>query len=99
MASVASEPLLDISYSRRRLHWQLGAVDEWIKELEDLESEARVGTKESIIREADLEDIGVASFHGTSTSANFKNESEVFNRLMGNLGRTPKLTVSAACLK
>ncbi|KAI8318916.1 thiolase-like protein, partial [Martensiomyces pterosporus] len=134
MASVDSEQLLDISYRRRRLDWQLAAIDEWMKkELEGLESGARLGTKEGIIREADREraealdtwgnefwkrnpqisplrgslavwgltvdDIGVASFHGTSTVANDKNESEVLNRQMEHLGRTPGLAVPAVCQK
>ncbi|KAJ2910492.1 fatty acid synthase alpha subunit Lsd1, partial [Coemansia aciculifera] len=35
------------------------------------------------------DDIGVASFHGTSTVANDKNESDVFNTQLKHLGRTP----------
>ncbi|KAI8318168.1 thiolase-like protein [Martensiomyces pterosporus] len=46
-----------------------------------------------------VDDIGVASFHGTSTVANDKNESEVLNRQMEHLGRTPGLTVPAVCQK
>ncbi|KAI8318000.1 thiolase-like protein [Martensiomyces pterosporus] len=134
MASVDSEPLLDISYRRRRLDWQLAAIDEWMKkELEGLESGARLGTKERIIKDGareraealdtwgnefwkrnprisplrgslavwglTIDDIGVASFHGTSTVANDKNESEVLNRQMEHLGRTPGLAVPAVCQK
>ncbi|OMH81907.1 Fatty acid synthase subunit alpha, partial [Zancudomyces culisetae] len=36
-----------------------------------------------------VDDIGVASFHGTSTVANDKNESDVFNQQFAHLGRTP----------
>ncbi|KAJ2890133.1 fatty acid synthase alpha subunit Lsd1, partial [Coemansia aciculifera] len=36
-----------------------------------------------------VDDIGVASFHGTSTVANDKNESDVFNTQPKHLGRTP----------
>ncbi|KAI8318331.1 hypothetical protein GQ54DRAFT_341909 [Martensiomyces pterosporus] len=46
-----------------------------------------------------IDDIGVASFHGTSTVANDKNESEVLNRQLGHLGRTPGLAVPAVCQK
>ncbi|KAJ2905792.1 fatty acid synthase alpha subunit Lsd1, partial [Coemansia aciculifera] len=35
------------------------------------------------------DDIGVASFHGTSTVANDKNEPDVFNTQLKHLGRTP----------
>ncbi|KAJ2495554.1 fatty acid synthase alpha subunit Lsd1, partial [Coemansia sp. RSA 1972] len=35
------------------------------------------------------DDIGMASFHGTSTQANDKNESEVINAQLTHLGRTP----------
>ncbi|KAJ3579754.1 hypothetical protein NPX13_g812 [Xylaria arbuscula] len=44
-----------------------------------------------------IDDIGVASFHGTSTKANDKNESSVINQQMTHLGRTegnPLLVVS-----
>jgi fatty acid synthase subunit alpha len=34
-----------------------------------------------------VDDIGVGSFHGTSTNANDKNESEVVNTQMAHLGR------------
>ncbi|KAI8319879.1 thiolase-like protein [Martensiomyces pterosporus] len=134
LVNAGSEPLLDISYRRRRLDCQLAAVDQWIKkELESLESGTRLGTRESIACEASRErvealdmwgnefwkrnpqisplrgslavwgltvdDIGVASFHGTSTVANDKNESEVLNRQMEHLGRTPGLAVPAVCQK
>lgn len=36
-----------------------------------------------------VDDIGVASFHGTSTQANDKNESEVLDRQLRHLGRSP----------
>ncbi|KAI0523889.1 putative fatty acid synthase alpha subunit FasA [Xylaria bambusicola] len=44
-----------------------------------------------------IDDISVASFHGTSTKANDKNESSVINQQMTHLGRTegnPLLVVS-----
>jgi fatty acid synthase subunit alpha len=34
-----------------------------------------------------IDDLGVASFHGTSTVANDKNESETINKMMQHLGR------------
>ena len=36
-----------------------------------------------------IDDLGVCSFHGTSTKANDKNESETIDRMMQHLGRTP----------
>ena len=36
-----------------------------------------------------VDDIAVGSFHGTSTTANDKNESDVVNQQMEHLGRTP----------
>ncbi|KAJ2333063.1 fatty acid synthase alpha subunit Lsd1, partial [Coemansia sp. RSA 2673] len=36
-----------------------------------------------------VDDIGIASFHGTSTKANDKNESEIIERQLRHLGRTP----------
>lgn len=35
-----------------------------------------------------IDDLGVASFHGTSTKANDKNESDALNKMMLHLGRT-----------
>ncbi|KAJ2823305.1 fatty acid synthase alpha subunit Lsd1, partial [Coemansia erecta] len=45
------------------------------------------------------DDIGMASFHGTSTKANDKNESEVLNAQLKQLGRTPGHVVPAVCQK
>ncbi|OLY80881.1 Fatty acid synthase subunit alpha [Smittium mucronatum] len=42
-----------------------------------------------------VDDIGVASFHGTSTKANDKNESEVLNKQLRHLGRTPGNAIPA----
>jgi 3-oxoacyl-(acyl-carrier-protein) synthase len=36
----------------------------------------------------DIDDIGVASFHGTGTKANDLNESEVVNKQLKHLGRS-----------
>ncbi|KAJ1946064.1 fatty acid synthase alpha subunit Lsd1, partial [Linderina pennispora] len=44
-------------------------------------------------------DIGMASFHGTSTTLNDKNESEVISKLMKQLGREPGLPVPVVCQK
>jgi fatty acid synthase subunit alpha len=35
-----------------------------------------------------IDDLGVASFHGTSTKANDKNESDALNKMMQHLGRS-----------
>ncbi|KAJ1720416.1 fatty acid synthase alpha subunit Lsd1 [Coemansia biformis] len=47
----------------------------------------------------DADDIGLASFHGTSTKANDRNESEVLDAQMMQLGRTPGHVVPAVCQK
>ncbi|KAJ2103266.1 fatty acid synthase alpha subunit Lsd1 [Coemansia sp. S100] len=43
------------------------------------------------------DDIGLASFHGTSTVANDKNESDVLNTQLKHLGRTPGHVVPVVC--
>ncbi|KAJ2814210.1 fatty acid synthase alpha subunit Lsd1 [Coemansia furcata] len=45
------------------------------------------------------DDIGLASFHGTSTVANDKNESDVFNAQLSHLGRTPGHVMPVVCQK
>ncbi|KAJ2252057.1 fatty acid synthase alpha subunit Lsd1 [Coemansia sp. RSA 455] len=45
------------------------------------------------------DDIGLASFHGTSTVANDKNESDVLNIQLKHLGRTPGHVVPVVCQK
>ncbi|KAJ2909438.1 fatty acid synthase alpha subunit Lsd1, partial [Coemansia aciculifera] len=45
------------------------------------------------------DDIGLASFHGTGTMANDRNESMVLNAQLEKLGRTPGLAVPAVCQK
>ncbi|KAJ2487623.1 fatty acid synthase alpha subunit Lsd1 [Coemansia sp. RSA 2050] len=45
------------------------------------------------------DDIGVASFHGTSTVANDKNESDVLNTQLKYLGRTPGHVMPVVCQK
>ncbi|KAJ2900394.1 fatty acid synthase alpha subunit Lsd1, partial [Coemansia aciculifera] len=46
-----------------------------------------------------VDDIGAASFHGTSTAANDKNESDVVNTQLKHLGRTPGHVVPVVCQK
>ncbi|KAJ1735055.1 fatty acid synthase alpha subunit Lsd1, partial [Coemansia biformis] len=46
-----------------------------------------------------VDDIGVASMHGTSTKANDTNESEIIERQLRHLGRTPGNVVFAVCQK
>ncbi|KAI3331981.1 putative fatty acid synthase alpha subunit FasA [Xylariaceae sp. AK1471] len=46
-----------------------------------------------------IDDIGVASFHGTSTKANDKNESSVINQQMAHLGRTSGNPLLVVCQK
>ncbi|KAJ2001606.1 fatty acid synthase alpha subunit Lsd1, partial [Coemansia thaxteri] len=46
-----------------------------------------------------VDDIGVASFHGTSTKANDKNESQVVERQFKHLGRSPGNACPAICQK
>ncbi|KAJ2158349.1 fatty acid synthase alpha subunit Lsd1, partial [Coemansia sp. RSA 552] len=45
------------------------------------------------------DDIGLASFHGTSTKANDQNESEVLNAQLAHIGRTPGNVLPAVCQK
>jgi fatty acid synthase subunit alpha len=45
------------------------------------------------------DDIGVASFHGTSTLLNDRNESEVVNTQMNHLGRTKGNKLFVVCQK
>ncbi|KAJ6090087.1 hypothetical protein N7467_005303 [Penicillium canescens] len=47
----------------------------------------------------DIDDIGVVSFHGTSTKANDKNESEVINTMMEHLGRSRGNPLLVVCQK
>jgi len=46
-----------------------------------------------------IDDVGVASFHGTSTKANDKNESSVIDQQMTHLGRTKGNPVLVVCQK
>ncbi|KAI0396678.1 putative fatty acid synthase alpha subunit FasA [Xylariaceae sp. FL0594] len=46
-----------------------------------------------------IDDIGVASFHGTSTKANDKNESSVIDQQMAHLGRTEGNPLLVVCQK
>ncbi|ORX65709.1 hypothetical protein DL89DRAFT_286800 [Linderina pennispora] len=45
------------------------------------------------------DDIDIVSFHGTSTTLNDRNESEVVHTLLSQLGRTPGLPVPVVCQK
>ncbi|ETV97148.1 holo-[acyl-carrier-protein] synthase [Aphanomyces invadans] len=45
------------------------------------------------------DDIGVASFHGTGTNANDKNESEITHRQLEHLGRTSGNPIMVVCQK
>lgn len=46
-----------------------------------------------------IDDIDVVSMHGTSTKANDKNETDVINKQMRHLGRTPGRPLFAVCQK
>ncbi|KAJ2503686.1 fatty acid synthase alpha subunit Lsd1 [Coemansia sp. RSA 1972] len=46
-----------------------------------------------------VDDIGVASFHGTSTKANDPNESHILNLQLSHLNRTPGNVIPAVCQK
>ncbi|KAI9505404.1 acyl transferase domain-containing protein [Coemansia spiralis] len=46
-----------------------------------------------------IDDIGLTSFHGTSTKANDKNESDMLNTQFKHLGRTPGNAVPVVCQK
>ncbi|KAL4137325.1 hypothetical protein PRIC2_000847 [Phytophthora ramorum] len=47
----------------------------------------------------DIDDLGAASFHGTGTKANDKNESEVTHKQMAHLGRSPGNPLPVICQK
>uniref|UniRef100_M4BNV4 Fatty acid synthase subunit alpha n=2 Tax=Hyaloperonospora TaxID=184462 RepID=M4BNV4_HYAAE len=47
----------------------------------------------------DINDVGAASFHGTGTTANDKNESEVTHKQMSHLGRSPGNPLPVICQK
>ncbi|KAG3164626.1 Fatty acid synthase subunit alpha [Phytophthora cactorum] len=47
----------------------------------------------------DIDDVGAASFHGTGTTANDKNESEVTHKQMAHLGRSPGNPLPVICQK
>ncbi|KAL3656951.1 hypothetical protein V7S43_018156 [Phytophthora oleae] len=47
----------------------------------------------------DIDDVGAASFHGTGTKANDKNESEVTHKQMTHLGRSPGNPLPVICQK
>ncbi|KAJ2855196.1 fatty acid synthase alpha subunit Lsd1, partial [Coemansia erecta] len=46
-----------------------------------------------------IDDIGIASFHGTSTKANDKNESEIVECQLAHLGRKPGNLIFSICQK
>ncbi|KAJ2708293.1 fatty acid synthase alpha subunit Lsd1 [Coemansia sp. IMI 203386] len=46
-----------------------------------------------------IDDVGIASFHGTSTKANDKNESEIVERQLAHLGRKPGNLIFSICQK
>ncbi|KAK5011229.1 hypothetical protein LTR28_004736 [Elasticomyces elasticus] len=46
-----------------------------------------------------IDDVDIASLHGTSTKANDKNEPEVINKQMTHLGRSPGRPILAICQK
>ncbi|CEG41510.1 fatty acid synthase subunit [Plasmopara halstedii] len=46
-----------------------------------------------------IDDIGASSFHGTGTTANDKNESEVTHKQMAHLGRSPGNPLPVICQK
>ncbi|CAI5733880.1 unnamed protein product [Peronospora farinosa] len=47
----------------------------------------------------DIDDVGAASFHGTGTTANDKNESEVTHKQMAHLGRSAGNPLPVICQK
>ncbi|KAI8318051.1 hypothetical protein GQ54DRAFT_323123 [Martensiomyces pterosporus] len=79
------------------------AVDVAVETIQSGKAKVMIaGACDSITEEFSYEfvdDIGVASFHGTSTIANDKNESEVLHEQLEHLGRTPGLAVPAVCQK
>ncbi|KAJ2698689.1 fatty acid synthase alpha subunit Lsd1, partial [Coemansia sp. IMI 209128] len=83
------------SYQRQRRSLQ----DAWSNEFWKDDSEISPLRGSLAVWGLAADDIGVASFHGTSTVANDKNESDVLNTQLKHLGRTPGHVVPVVCQK
>ncbi|KAJ2506458.1 fatty acid synthase alpha subunit Lsd1, partial [Coemansia sp. RSA 2052] len=83
------------SYQRQRRSLQ----DFWGNEFWKADSEISPLRGSLAVWGLTADDIGVASFHGTSTVANDRNESDVLNTQLKQLGRTPGHAVPVVCQK
>ncbi|KAJ2735533.1 fatty acid synthase alpha subunit Lsd1 [Coemansia sp. BCRC 34962] len=86
---------LEKSYQRQR-H---GLQDMWSNESWKSDSEISPLRGSLAVWGLTADDIGVASFHGTSTVANDQNESDVLNTQLKHLGRTPGHVLPVVCQK
>ncbi|KAJ2069200.1 fatty acid synthase alpha subunit Lsd1, partial [Coemansia sp. S2] len=82
-------------YTRQRRHLQ----DAWGNEFWKGKSDISPLRGSLAVWGLTADDIGLASFHGTSTVANDKNESDVLNMQLKHLGRTPGHVVPVVCQK
>ncbi|KAJ2087053.1 fatty acid synthase alpha subunit Lsd1, partial [Coemansia sp. S100] len=83
------------SYQRQRRSLQ----DTWGKEFWKSDPEFSPLRGSLAVWGLTADDIGLASFHGTSTVANDKNESDVLNTQLKHLGCTPGHVVPVVCQK
>ncbi|KAJ2459125.1 fatty acid synthase alpha subunit Lsd1, partial [Coemansia sp. RSA 2337] len=82
-------------YARQRRHLQ----DAWGNEFWKGKSDISPLRGSLAVWGLTADNIGLASFHGTSTVANDKNESDVLNTQLKHLGRTPGHVVPVVCQK
>ncbi|KAJ2867073.1 fatty acid synthase alpha subunit Lsd1 [Coemansia erecta] len=90
-----SKTQLDVEYDAAQRH----ARDTWFNEFWKKRSDIAPIRGSLSVWGLSVDDIGMASFHATSTAANDKNESGVINKQLRHLGRTPGNVVPIVCQK
>ncbi|KAK8093877.1 fatty acid synthase alpha subunit FasA [Apiospora hydei] len=108
-AAALRSPLLDTAYRRSQLERELATIEASKLSQLAITKENGGDAHQSMIESAaacckadaqwNIDDIAVASFHGTSTKANDKNESAVINQQMAHLGRTAGNPLLVVCQK
>ncbi|CAI5741155.1 unnamed protein product [Peronospora destructor] len=97
-------PLLDVGYRRRQFDDELESIEKWYareKSLTDGDESPYIAPLRGALSawNLDIDDVGAASFHGTGTTANDKNESEVTHKQMAHLGRSAGNPLPVICQK
>ncbi|KAL4175947.1 hypothetical protein KRP22_000905 [Phytophthora ramorum] len=94
-------PLLDVEYRRRQRKARKvqSARGTWGNEFYRGEMDIAPIRGALSVWNLDIDDLGAASFHGTGTKANDKNESEVTHKQMAHLGRSPGNPLPVICQK